>query len=234
MVSNDSPSLSIEPPTDTLKEPAAGQGKDSSDTETQTPGDAQIDEIVQTNGADHDQLGDKHQLDQSAQNGEDDPHKLDQAGQVDQQAEPIDDNVASTSQDGNQNEATIDQVTNAEKEEAVCVEQPTSMEDSPAVTNTEDITVTTSQVTPPVDSLANPAEEVCLLPEKNQGLGSDPADLGDLGDLSKEVLLEVKPQSDSTLPPRQEEDASRGECDMIVVTSHKFPQEGLDNVMFWV
>ena len=134
---------------------------------------------------------DEHPSNQSAQSGEDDAHKYDQPDQVDQS------------------------------------DQPAVVEDSAAVTRSEATTAAASQSASPEDSQEirgcvasvtdqlGEEKEICLLPEKTQDPfdvgdhGGDLDDLSDPSDLSKKVpnKEEEKP---GTLPPRQEEDTSKG------------------------
>ena len=107
-------------------------------------------------------------------------------------------------------------------------DQLTVVEDSAAVASSRDTTAAASPSVPVTDQFGE-KEELCLLPEKSLDvgdLGGDLDDLGDPSDLGREVpnKEEEKP---GTLPPRQEEDTSKGRfgvkfwwCD-----SQKFPQE---------
>lgn len=133
---------------------------------------------------------DKHPSNQSAQSGEDNAHKYDQPDQVDQS------------------------------------DQPVVVEDSAAVTSSEDTTAAASQSAPPEDSQEirghvvsvtdqfGEEEKLCLLPEETQDpfdvgdRGGDLDDLGDPSDLDKKVPN--KGEKPGTLPPRQEEDTSKG------------------------
>ncbi len=150
----------------------------------------------------------EHQLNQSAQSGEDDLYKLDQVDRSDQPTD-IEDSAP---------------VTNAE-DTTVATSQAT-----PPV----DLLEARAKVVSTTDQFGEEAE-LCLLPEKTQDPfdvgdgGDDLDDLRDPGDLSKEFPTKEK-EKPETLPPREEEDTSNGEFG-VVVMAPKNPQEVINRCM---